>query len=224
MKTTKSCLAYAINICKKWVDPVQHFGNSEWKKEMGILLLDDNLKPRKFKNFLTLLKNQQSKQNPVRTLIEKTVTCIRMMSFIYNWGHSWWPVGCCIPADVCGLEYRMPACTMSQRFLHQLPALKWEEISHTHTHTHTPADIFLLSFEKKKRFMNNETIFSPGHYLLVWSKSTYFSPAFHISLGQFFLVLSITYLSLPIVSVFWSVPDDIWCVPLSIWKKISPSL
>ena len=150
MKTTKSCLAYAINICKKWVDPVQHFGNSEWKKEMGILLLDDNLKPRKFKNFLTLLKNQQSKQNPVRTLIEKTVTCIKMMSFIYNWGHSWWPVGCCIPADVCGLEYRMPACTMSQRFLHQLPALKWEEISHTHTHTHTHAYIFLLSLEKKR--------------------------------------------------------------------------
>ena len=93
----------------------------------------------------------------------------------------------------------------------------------THTHAHTCIH-FPLVFRKKKRFMNNETIFSPGHYLLVWSKSWPFSPEFHISLDQFFLVLSITYLSLPIVSVFWSIPDDIWCVPLSIWKKISPSL
>lgn len=144
------------------------------------------------------------------------------MSFIYNWGHSWWPVGCCIPADVCGLEYRMPACTMSQRFC--ISCQHWNGRFHTHTHTctdtHTHAYIFLLSLEKKKRFMNNETIFSPGNYLLMWSKSWPFSPAFHISLGQFFLVLSITYLS--IVSVFWSVPDDIWCVPLSIWKKKIP--
>ena len=81
------------------------------------------------------------------------------MLFIYNWGHSWWPVGCCIPADVCALEYRMPACRMSQRFLHQLPALKWEEISHTHTHTH--AYIFLLSLEKKK-------IYEQWDHILTW--------------------------------------------------------
>lgn len=32
---------------------------------------------------------------------------------------------------------------------------------------------------------------------------------FHTSLGQFFLVLSRTHLSLPTVSNLWSVPDDI---------------
>lgn len=81
------------------------------------------------------------------------------MSFIYNWGNSWWPMGCCIPADVCGLEYRMPACTMSQRFLHQLPTLKWEEISHTHTHIciHFP-----LVFRKKKE------IYERWYHILTW--------------------------------------------------------
>lgn len=55
---------------------------------------------------------------------------------------------------------------------------------------------FLLN--NKRRFMNNETTFSPGNYQPEWSKSWPFSPASHTSLGQFFLVLSRTHPSLPI--------------------------